>query len=107
MVLIIVLIVLIIFFVIGFFLTKALFMPEKSIEWTENEGEVVSFKSGKNTLEGRIVNKEGKKAKCHGNVPPKASHGVLFSDFFLNGSQLTSRSSRYSAPCSAMCSLRP
>ena len=61
MVLMIVLIVLIIFFVIGFFLTKALFMPEKSIEWTENEGEVVSFKSGKNTLEGRIFNKEGKK----------------------------------------------
>ena len=61
MVLIIVFLVLIVFFVVGFFLTKALFMPEKSIEWIENEGDVVLFKSGRNTLEGRLVNKEGKK----------------------------------------------
>ncbi|MGN1189977.1 MAG: alpha/beta hydrolase, partial [Candidatus Ornithospirochaeta sp.] len=61
MVLIIVLLVLIVFFVIGFFLTKALFMPEKAIEWTEDEGEIVSFKSGSYTLEGRLINKEGNK----------------------------------------------
>lgn len=61
MTLLIVLLVIIVFFVIGFFLNKALFMPEKGVEWTENEGEVVSFTSGKNTLEGRVINKEGKK----------------------------------------------
>ena len=55
------LIVLFVFFLVGFILTKVLFMPEKGYEWIENEGETVSFKSGNNTLEGRLINKEGKK----------------------------------------------
>lgn len=61
MFLLVILLLLVFFFFIGFFLTRALFMPEKTIEWKENDGEIVSFKSGSNTLEGRIVNKEGKK----------------------------------------------
>ena len=59
--LIIILLFIMVFFVIGFFITKALFKPEAGVPWGEEEGEVLSFFSGRNTLEGRLINKEGNK----------------------------------------------
>ena len=74
----IILVIFLIYVFIGLSLTKALFAPEKYVEWSEDEGREVTFPSSHHTLQGRVFNEEGKKAKCHGNVPPKASHGVLF-----------------------------
>ena len=50
-----------VFLSLGFLLSKALFMPEKAFPWTEEDGESLSFKSGRNTLKGILINKEGKK----------------------------------------------
>lgn len=61
MFLFVILLIIIVFFLIGFFLTKILFKPERVVEWTEDEGEKVTFKSCGKTLEGRIINKDGKR----------------------------------------------
>lgn len=57
----IILVIFLIYVFIGLSLTKALFAPEKYVEWSEDEGREVTFPSSHHTLQGRVFNEEGKK----------------------------------------------
>ena len=51
----------VVIFLVGFFLSKALFKPDTYHPWGEGDGEEVFFPSGRNTLQGRLFNKSGEK----------------------------------------------